>query len=198
MSLVVSVFTKTTSQKPEMLKKKCFPWDFPVVFSCSLPLKLSFLLSWRCYWEAWRICWCYHYSHLRCLEGFPWIVANINKSRYFIDQNRKFFLSAVFGVYSSFKTRRASVKTKFVTGNMKWLCYDSLDHWSWFDLTTSYWCPRTNVANSAHWESNELEKTELFGQLYCQETWNWKCHIIIGLESAMIKSSHYKKAVLFW
>lgn len=80
---------------------------------------------------------------------------------------------------------------------MKWLCYDSLDHWSWFDLTTSYWCPRTNVANSAHWESNELEKTELFGQLYCQETWNWKCHIIIGLESAMIKSSHYKKAVLF-
>ena len=140
----------------------------------------------------------YHYSHLRCLEGFPWIVANINKSRYFIDQNRKFFCQLCSECILLSKRDVASVKTEFVTCNKKWLCYDSLDHWSWFDLTASYWCPRTNVVNSAHWENNELEKTELFGQLYCQETWNWKCHIIIGLESAMIKSSHIKKAVLFW
>lgn len=121
MSLVVSVFTKTTSQKPEMLKKKCFPWDLPVVFCCSLPLKLSFLLSWRCYWEAWRICWCYHYSHLRCLEGFPWIVANINKSRYFIDQNRKFFCQLCSECILLSKRDVASVKTEFVTCNKKWL-----------------------------------------------------------------------------
>lgn len=51
-----------------------FPWNF--------------LLPWRCYWAVWRMCWCYHCLYSLWLEGFPWIVVTINKSRYFFGQHR--------------------------------------------------------------------------------------------------------------